>query len=98
MPGLAPLCAGECAPVIALRFIYQLGKLRIGLSQDERAVMGDVRLPERLGHEGLALAAARRPAVKRLILKTGQEVRLPPLRRPQNHVSPFSSFPAISRP
>ena len=49
--------------VVHLAFVHQIGKLRVGLAQDQRPVMRDVHLPQRFDQQCIALAAARRAAV-----------------------------------
>ena len=47
--------------VIALTLVHEVGKLRIGLAEDERPVVRDVYLPQRLDDEGVAHHAAFPP-------------------------------------
>ena len=49
--------------VVHLALIHKIGKLRIGLAQDQRPVMRDMHLPQRFNEQRVAFAAARRAAV-----------------------------------
>ena len=41
--------------IVALALVHEVGQLRVGLTEDERPVVGDVHLPQRLDDEGLSL-------------------------------------------
>ena len=70
--------------VIALTLVHEVGKLRIGLAEDERPVVRNVYLPQRLDDEGVALTAACRAAVKRFRLRPPHKFHLPRLRPPHD--------------
>ena len=64
--------------------VLQFRKLRVGLAEQDAPVMRDVHLPQRLGQQRVALAAARRPAVQHLIFPPRLKDPLLLLRLPQN--------------
>ena len=64
--------------------VDELGKLGIGLPQDQPPVVGDVDLPQRLHEKGVGLSPSRRPAVEDLVLRPPHKGRLPGLGLPEN--------------
>ena len=84
MGGGVVLRLRESPAVIHLALIHKVGKLRVGLAQDQRPVMRDVHLPQRFDEQRIALAAARRAAVQCLRLRSAHKFQLPGLRLPHN--------------
>ncbi len=99
VPGVV-LGLGEHPGVVVQRLVDQLRQLGEGLSQDQPLVVRNLHLPQRLNHQGVALAASGSAAVQGLILRPGHKHRLPGLRLP-HHVSshlPVSPPAAAPRP
>ena len=48
----------ESPEIVALALVHEVGQLRVGLAEDQRPVVGDVHLPQRLDDEGVAPPAA----------------------------------------
>ena len=86
VPGFTPLRSGKRAAVVSLGLVDELGQLGVSFSEDERAVVRDMHLPQRLNHQRFTLTAARRAAVQCLVLEAGKKDFLPLLRAPEHHV------------
>ena len=84
MGGSVVLRLRESPAVVHLALIHKIGKLRIGLAQDQRPVMRDMHLPQRFNEQRVAFAAARRAAVQCLRLRSAHKFQLPGLRLPHN--------------
>ena len=84
MRGSVVLRLRESPAVVHLALIHKVGKLWVGLAQDQRPVMRDMHLPQRFDEQCIALAAARRAAVQRLRLRSAHKFQLPGLRLPHN--------------
>ena len=83
--GLEEPRAGEGGGVELPRPVDELRQLRVGLAEEDGAVMRDADLPQRLGEQRVGLPAPRRAAVEHLVLVPRLEQPLPLLRRPDRH-------------
>ena len=84
MGGSVVLRLRESPAVVHLALIHKVGKLWVGLAQDQCPVMRDMHLPQRFDEQRIALAAARRAAVQCLRLRSAHKFQLPGLRLPHN--------------
>ena len=73
---------GERHGVVVQGFIYQLGKLGEGLTENEGLVVWDMDLPQGLDDKGIALSAPRSSSVQGLPLRPLHESGLPGLGLP----------------
>ena len=94
-PGVAaPVIPGlwECSWVVVQGLVDQLRQLGKGLAEDQRLVVRDVDLSQRLDHQRVALPSAGGSSIQRLILRPGHKCRLPGL-GPPHDVSHLRSPP-----
>ena len=83
------LCLRERPVVVHLALVHQIGKLRVGLAQDQRPVVRNMHLPQRFNHQRVALAAACCTAVQRFRFRAAHELGLPRLGPPDHRHSCF---------
>ena len=75
--------------VVHLAFVHQIGKLRVGLAQDQRPVVWDMHLPQRFNDERIAFSSTCRAAVQRFRLRAAHELGLSGLWPPDHRRSCF---------
>ena len=95
---------GKHRLVVPHGLVDELRKLRVGLAQDERPVVWDVYLPQRLNDQCVALPASGSAPIQSLVLGARHKRCLPRLRRPDHRSSsaPFLlhsvCLPSVARP